>query len=67
MDALLALFHHDPSHSDTDVDELLAGAREYAAGRVEEVIAASEGLTVALTPAAQSPAAQSPAAVAAAG
>ena len=63
----LALFHHDPSHSDTDVDELLAGAREYAAGRVEEVIAASEGLTVALTPAAQSPAAQSPAAVAAAG
>jgi phosphoribosyl 1,2-cyclic phosphodiesterase len=45
---LLALFHHDPSHDDAMVDCLLAGARKRAAGRVGEVIAASEGLTVVL-------------------
>jgi len=47
----LALFHHDPSHGDGRVDELLAAARDCAGDRVEEVIAASEGLTVALSPA----------------
>lgn len=47
----LALFHHDPSHHDRRVDEMLAGARELAGVRgVPEVIAAHEGLTVALTP-----------------
>lgn len=44
----LALFHHDPSHDDTMVDCLLAGARSVAAGRVDEVFAASERLTVVL-------------------
>lgn len=44
----LALFHHDPSHHDEIVDCLLAGARTLARGRVDEVIAAAEGLTVVL-------------------
>ncbi len=44
----LALFHHDPTHDDDCVDALLAGARTYAAGRIEEVLAAAEGLTVVL-------------------
>lgn len=43
----LALYHHDPSHTDVRVDELLAEARRMAAGRdVGEVIAAAEGLTL---------------------
>ena len=42
----LALFHHDPSRRDDDLDELLACAREAGARRGVEVIAASEGLTV---------------------
>ncbi len=47
----LALFHHDPSHGDETVDRILADARGFAAGTdVEEVIAASEGLTVDLAP-----------------
>ena len=44
----VALFHHDPGHDDDTVDALLAGARTYAGSRVEEVLAASEGLTVVL-------------------
>ncbi|MCU1453312.1 MAG: fold metallo-hydrolase [Acidimicrobiales bacterium] len=46
----LALFHHDPSHADHDVDRLLAGARQTSV-RVggPEVIAAAEGTTIALT------------------
>jgi len=44
----LALFHHDPSHSDTHIDELLVGASERARTLgVAEVLAAHEGLTVA--------------------
>jgi len=45
----LALFHHDPEHTDADVDRLLAHAQELGdkAG-LDEVIAAREGLTVAL-------------------
>jgi len=47
----LVLFHHDPSHDDQIVDRLLAEARELAAGGpLVEVLAAHEGLTVALTP-----------------
>ncbi len=47
----LALFHHDPSHSDEIVDRLVVEARELAEGTsVVEVMAAAEGLTVALTP-----------------
>ena len=44
----LALFHHDPGHDDTIVDCLLGGARTAAAGRIEEVVAAAEGLTITL-------------------
>lgn len=44
----LALFHHDPSHDDDMVDCLLEGARETAGNRIDEVIAAYEGLTVVL-------------------
>ncbi len=41
----LVLFHHDPSHTDLRIDELLAGARRLAEERgVEQVLAASEGL-----------------------
>lgn len=41
----LVLFHHDPSHNDEMVDELLAGARATAARiGVDDVIAAAEGL-----------------------
>lgn len=47
----LALFHHDPSHGDDVVDRLLAEARELAVGSsVVEVLAAAEGLTLALSP-----------------
>ncbi len=44
----LALFHHDPSHDDTMIDRLLAGARARGKGRIEEIIAASEMLTLVL-------------------
>lgn len=44
----LALFHHDPSHDDAMVDCLVTGARATAAGRIDEVFAAAEGLTVVL-------------------
>lgn len=48
----LALFHHDPSHGDDVVDRLRAEAEAFAVGTsVVEVIAAAEGLTVALSPA----------------
>ena len=46
----LVMFHHDPSHGDDALDRLLAGARSTAAGSgIEEVLAASEGLTIAMT------------------
>ena len=49
----LALFHHDPSHGDDRVDRILRDASELAVGTcVEEVVAASEGLTMVLSPAA---------------
>jgi ribonuclease BN (tRNA processing enzyme) len=52
----LALFHHDPSHSDERLDELVARADEVGRQRgLEEVIAASEGLTLALSPRTPSP------------
>ena len=44
----LALFHHDPAHDDAFVDCLLERARLAAGPRVEEVLAASEGLTIVL-------------------
>lgn len=45
----LALFHHDPSHTDARIDGLLERARRLSAERGGvEVVAAYEGLTVSL-------------------
>ena len=46
----LALFHHDPSHSDDIIDRLLAEARGFAVGTsLVEVLAAAERTTVSLS------------------
>jgi phosphoribosyl 1,2-cyclic phosphodiesterase len=46
----LALFHHDPAHCDSVVDDLLHQAQDLgAAAGLDEVIAAAEGLTVSYT------------------
>jgi phosphoribosyl 1,2-cyclic phosphodiesterase len=43
----LALFHHDPAHSDAMIDELVLAANDRAdVLGLEEVVAASEGLTL---------------------
>jgi phosphoribosyl 1,2-cyclic phosphodiesterase len=44
----LVMFHHDPSHSDDDIDRLGAELRESAEGTDVEVIAAHEGLVLEL-------------------
>lgn len=45
----LALFHHDPSHVDKDIDRMLSRARRLAAPlHLGDVTAASEGTTVDL-------------------
>lgn len=45
----LALFHHDPDHHDDLVDQILKDAKEMAlASGIEEVYAASEGMTLVL-------------------
>ena len=45
----LTLFHHDPSHSDDEIDRMLEEARRFAAASTSlEVTAASEGITVDL-------------------
>jgi phosphoribosyl 1,2-cyclic phosphodiesterase len=45
----LALFHHDPAHSDEQMDLILRKAQDTAgATALDEVIAAYEGLTVSL-------------------
>jgi ribonuclease BN (tRNA processing enzyme) len=45
--ARLVLFHHDPSHTDRDLDELLADARRHPdARKLDEVSVAIEGATV---------------------
>lgn len=44
----LALFHHDPTHDDAFIDRLVEQAQALAGNRIEEVLAASEGLTVVL-------------------
>lgn len=47
----LALFHHDPAHSDDQLDLLLRAARDAAAHiGAGEVLAASEGLALELAP-----------------
>jgi phosphoribosyl 1,2-cyclic phosphodiesterase len=51
----LALFHHDPGHDDDAVDAVLADARAAAEGSGIEVLAAAEGLTVALADVAPDP------------
>ncbi|MPY95854.1 MAG: MBL fold metallo-hydrolase [Acidimicrobiia bacterium] len=45
---MLALFHHDPTHDDGTIDRLTADARAARGCRPLEVLAAHEGLTVAL-------------------
>jgi phosphoribosyl 1,2-cyclic phosphodiesterase len=45
----LALFHHDPSHTDKEIDRMLSRARRLAAQyRLDDVTAASEGWTIDL-------------------
>lgn len=44
----LALFHHDPGHTDDAVDRMLERGIAAAAGSDLEVLAASEGLTITL-------------------
>lgn len=44
----LITFHHDPAHSDDDLDRLTAALQDAAAGSDVEVIAAYEGLVLAL-------------------
>jgi len=46
----LVLFHHEPEHSDTEMDGLLAAARKFAKARGSslEVVAAEEGMQVTL-------------------
>jgi DNA-binding response OmpR family regulator len=63
----LALFHHDPLRDDGALDRLIVAARARAAGSPFDVLAASEGLVIDVTPAARtsaaagaSPAAQTP-------
>ncbi len=47
----LALFHHDPSHGDDDIDRILAATADHSAGiGGPEVLAAAEGLVLDLTP-----------------
>jgi ribonuclease BN (tRNA processing enzyme) len=45
----LVLFHHEPEHADTEMDDLLAAARKFAKKRGGlEVVAAQEGMQVTL-------------------
>jgi ribonuclease BN (tRNA processing enzyme) len=42
----LLLFHHDPYHTDTELEELTADARRYWGAGSEQVLAAREGMTI---------------------
>jgi phosphoribosyl 1,2-cyclic phosphodiesterase len=46
----LALFHHEPTHADEDIDRMVEGARARArqVGSELEIFAAAEGLELAL-------------------
>jgi phosphoribosyl 1,2-cyclic phosphodiesterase len=44
----LVMFHHDPGHSDDDIDRLASELRDHAVGSGVEVIAAYEGLVLEL-------------------
>jgi len=45
----LVLFHHDPDHGDEFVDDLARQAQDMADGRIDEVLAAAEGLTLSVS------------------
>jgi phosphoribosyl 1,2-cyclic phosphodiesterase len=45
----LCVFHHDPWRSDDELDALVAEAQAAVAGATEEVMAASEGLTLTVS------------------
>ena len=45
----LVLFHHDPYHTDQELEVLLAEARAHWPGMEQRVCLASEGMTIALT------------------
>lgn len=45
----LVLFHHDPLHTDRDLDGMLAHAREVAAGDADHVLLGHEGMTLNLS------------------
>jgi ribonuclease BN (tRNA processing enzyme) len=44
----VVLFHHDPYHTDTELEELLAEARAHWDGMQSRVCLASETMTIAL-------------------
>ena len=45
----LVLYHHDPLHTDEDIDRILDGARASAtASRLDDVLAAAEGMSIDL-------------------
>jgi phosphoribosyl 1,2-cyclic phosphodiesterase len=44
----LALFHHDPYHSDDTIDQILNSVKEKNNGEVKSIYAASEGMTIDL-------------------
>ena len=44
----LVLFHHDPYHTDDELDALLADARGRWGGAHEQVCLAHEGMTITL-------------------
>jgi ribonuclease BN (tRNA processing enzyme) len=44
----LTMFHHDPAHTDREIDRMLSHARRLASKQTLEVSAASEGSSVDL-------------------
>lgn len=59
----LAMFHHDPSRTDMQIDGMLADARRLAAGSDTAVIAASENEPIVIMPEAKAQTAPTKAAV----
>jgi ribonuclease BN (tRNA processing enzyme) len=47
----LLLFHHDPLHTDDELEELMARARQLCDGKPMSLDMAYEGMEIALTPA----------------
>jgi ribonuclease BN (tRNA processing enzyme) len=44
----LALFHHDPYHSDEQIDQILSSVIDQNHGKINKIYAAFEGMTVDL-------------------